>query len=147
MIYIASDHGGLSLKQKVVKHLSLKKVMYQDLGPFKLDPQDDYPDFAKQVASAVAKNPETHIGILLCRSGQGMCVAANKIKGIRAVSAWNKELAFSTRNDDFGNVLCLASDHIKPSDALKIADVFIKTPFSKSARHGRRINKIKQMEK
>lgn len=146
MIYIASDHGGFELKQKVLKFLQKKNFRFEDLGPFKMDANDDYPDFAKLVGEKVAKNPEAHIGLLLCRSGQGMCVAANKIKKIRAVSAWNKKLAFSTRNDDFGNVLCLASDHLKPADAIAITEIFIKTPFSKAARHGRRIKKIEKLE-
>ncbi len=146
MIYLGSDHGGFALKQKLAKHLQTKKIKFQDLGPFELNLSDDYPDFAKLVADKVAKNPEAHIGILLCRSGQGMCIAANKVKGIRAASAWNKKLAVSTRSEDMANVLCLASDHLSSTIALSIADIFIRTPFSKGSRHGRRVNKIKRME-
>lgn len=147
MIYIASDHGGFALKQKLVQHFFKKKVEFSDLGPHKLDNEDDYPDFAAKVAKQVAKKHETDIGILMCRSGQGMCIAANKVKGIRAVSAWNKKLAKTTRNDDFGNVLCIASDHIPTSTALSIVDIFIHTEFSKATRHKRRITKIARLEK
>ena len=135
------------MKEKLLKHLQKKKVKYQDLGPFVLKKDDDYPDYAKLVGDKVAKNPDAHMGILLCRSGQGMCVAANKIKGVRAASAWNEKLAYTTRNDDDANVLCLASDHLSSNQAFKIVDIFIKTQFSKAARHGRRINKIKAMER
>lgn len=147
MIYIASDHGGFALKQKLRGYFLKKKIEFSDLGPHTLNLEDDYPDFAAKVAKHVAKKHEEDIGILLCRSGQGMCIAANKVKGIRAVSAWNKKLAKTTRNDDFGNVLCLASDHLSAATALSIADIFIHTTFSKAARHKRRIAKIKKLER
>lgn len=146
MIYIASDHGGYWLKEKLKRFLLKLKFEYVDLGPDFLDIKDDYPDYAKKVALFVAKRPEKDVGILACRSGQGMCVAANKVKGIRAVSAWNEKLAYSTRNDDFANVLCLASNYLKSPQAEKIVKVFIKTPFSKADRHKRRIKKISNLE-
>ncbi len=145
MIYIASDHGGFRLKEKLEARLSKDGIVFEDLGPKALDPDDDYPDFAKLVGQAVARNP-SHIGILLCRSGQGMCIAANKIKGVRAVSAWNNKLARTTRNDDFGNVLCIASDHLRPAEAVRIAEIFIHTRFSEAVRHKRRVTKIKKLE-
>ena len=146
MLYLASDHGGLALKENIKKYLSAKQVSFVDLGPYRLNPKDDYPDFAKKVAQKVALKPASDIGVLLCRSGQGMCVAANKVKGVRAVSAWNEKLAFSTRNDDFANVLCLAGDYLKPGQAQKILYKFILTPFSSAPRHKNRIKKIKKLE-
>jgi ribose 5-phosphate isomerase B len=146
MLYLASDHGGLALKENVKKYLLAQSVSFVDMGPYKLDPADDYPDYAKRVAQKIAINPARDIGLLLCRSGQGMCVAANKVKGVRAVSAWNEKLAFSTRNDDFANILCLAGDYLKPSQAKKILHKFITTPFSSAPRHKKRINKIKKLE-
>lgn len=146
MIFLASDHGGYGFKEKLKQILLKAKVEYVDLGPDFFDSNDDYPDYAKKVALQVIKRPEKDIGILICRSGQGMCVAANKIKGIRAVSAWNEKLAFSTRNDDFANVLCLAGDYLKTQQVEKIVKVFIKTPFSKQVRHLRRVTKVKKLE-
>lgn len=146
MIYLASDHGGYGLKENLKKFLLKSGVEYVDLGPDHVVADDDYPDFAQKVAVQVAAKPEKHIGILACRSGQGMCVAANKIKGVRAVSAWNEKLAYSTRNDDFANVLCLASDYLKMAQVEKIVKKFITTPFSKELRHLRRIKKVKKLE-
>lgn len=134
------------LRNKIKVFLKKNRIEYVDLGPEKFDKNDDYPDFAFKVALKVATRPEKDVGILICRSGQGMCAAANKIKGIRAVSAWNKKLASSTRRHDFANILCLASEHIKFSQIQEIIRVFIQTPFSKERRHKRRIEKIKKIE-
>jgi len=146
MIFIASDHGGFKLKKYIADFLKRNRIEFADLGPLNFNANDDYPDFAKKVALAVRKNPAKNIGILLCRSGQGMCIAANKFKNIRAVSAWNERLAKTTRNDDMANVLCLASDHLSADKAKKIVKIFINTPFSNSARHKRRIKKISKLE-
>ena len=147
MVYIGSDHGGFRLKESLKKYLVKKNIKFEDLGAPALNAKDDYPDYAEKVARAVAKNPDSHMGILMCRSGQGMCIAANKVSGVRAASAWNLKLAYSTRNDDGANILCLATDYMSEKIALNIATVFINTPFSKAARHGRRVLKIKKMEK
>lgn len=146
MIYIASDHGGFALKQKLTEYFLKKKIEFLDLGPSKLNMKDDYPDFAEKLSKKVSEDSEKNIGILLCRSGQGMCIAANKIKGIRAISAWNVQLAKSARNDDFANVLCIAGDFISQNSAIKITETFIKTPFSKIPRYKRRLEKVKKME-
>ena len=147
MIYIASDHGGFKLKNELTKAFRKDKIQYTDLGPFEFNSTDDYPDFAAGVAKAVAKNPSSHLGILACRNGQGMCIAANKIPGIRAATAWNEKVAFSVRNDDFANVLCLPADYLKSAEAVKIVKKFINTDFSRLARHGRRIKKVSGLEK
>ncbi|MCX6797026.1 MAG: RpiB/LacA/LacB family sugar-phosphate isomerase [Candidatus Doudnabacteria bacterium] len=146
MIYIASDHGGFKLKEAILKFLFSQKIKFTDLGPVKFEPADDYPDFAKMAAKAVAKHPTQNIGILMCRSGQGMCIAANKVKGIRAASVWNEKLARTARNDDMANIICLASDYLRAKEAKKIVKIFINTPFSKAVRHKRRIDKIAKIE-
>ena len=146
MLYLGADHGGFPLKEKIKKYLEARQISFVDLGPYQANPADDYPDYARKVAGKVAAHPLGDVGVLLCRSGQGMCVAANKVKGVRAVSAWNERLAFSTRNDDFANVLCLAGDYLTPRQAEKILHTFISTPFSKEARHKRRVAKVKKME-
>lgn len=134
------------MKEKIKSFLLSHKTSFTDMGPYAVDPTDDYPDYAKKVAQKVAQNPARNVGLLLCRSGQGMCIAANKVKGVRAVSAWNEKLAYSTRNDDFANVLCLAGDYLKSAEAQKILFKFLNTPFSREARHLRRINKVKKLE-
>ncbi len=145
MIYIASDHGGFVLKEYLVKKLLAQKKELTDLGPKKLQPNDDYPDYASVVAQKVSANPE-NIGILVCRSGQGVCIVANKFKNVRAVLVWNERQAKISRNDDMGNVLCLPSDFISPSLAFKLVTLWLATPYSKDARHKRRVKKIAALE-
>lgn len=147
MIYLAADHGGFKLKGLAKKFLRDRSFDLADLGPDRLDEADDYPDYAAKVAAAVAESPDEHIGILCCRSGQGMCVAANKFRGIRAVSAWTPRLAHATRSDDHANVLCLAADYLPTALALHLVDVFVRTPFSNAARHRRRVGKVAKLER
>ncbi|MDQ3018596.1 MAG: RpiB/LacA/LacB family sugar-phosphate isomerase [bacterium] len=147
MIYIASDHGGYKLKEQLKKFLKAEKVDYTDLGPKKFVANDDYPDYAKLVAQKVSKNPLRDLGILICRSGQGVCIVANKFKYVRAALVWNTEEAKMSRLDDMTNVLCLPSDYISPKIAEKIVDVWLNTPYSQDARHMRRIKKISELER
>jgi len=118
MIYIASDHAGFRLKEEIKSYLDELEIEYQDLGPEKFDPDDDYPDFAFKVAEKypdfafkvaekVAKNPDKDQGILICGTGQGMMMAANKVKGIRAVLAWDEFTAEMAKGQLNANILCL----------------------------------------
>ena len=147
MIYIASDHGGFQLKEYLKKALGEEKIKVQDLGPKKFVATDDYPDFAKLVAEKVSKNPEKDQGILLCRSGQGVCIAANKFKNIRAALVWNIVEAMKSRTDDMTNIICLPSEYISPEQAFTLVEKWLETPWSKEERHWRRINKISGFEK
>lgn len=146
MIYLASDHGGFALKQQVAKFLGKQKLAYLDLGPTKFKDGDDYPDYAARVARQVAKNPVTNLGILICRTGLGMCIVANKFRGVRAGLVWSKDPVFRSRNDDMTNVLCLPSDFLSPAEALAIVKAWLTTPYSLEARHMRRVRKISQLE-
>src|SRR6266481_7931343 len=123
MIYIGSDHGGYKLKEDLKRFMLRHKLPFEDLGPSKLDPFDDYPFFAKKVAEAVSKDPGKNRGILMCRSGHGVCIVANKFKGVRAALCWNDQLAVASRKDDDANVLCLPSDYI----SCEIAEEVLKT--------------------
>ena len=143
-IYIASDHGGFKLKEKLVASLGKNHVV-NDLGPFKLNENDDYPDYVLLLTKEVLN--EKRLGILICRSGQGTCIAANKVKGIRAVTGFSKKMIKSTRNDNNANVLCLPADYLGVREAKEIAELFLTTKFSKARRHVRRLNKIRKMEK
>jgi len=144
-IYLGADHGGYKLKEKIKTWLTEWGFEFDDLGAHNLVEGDDYPDYAFPVAKKVASQPDS-FGILACRSGQGECVAANKVKGVRAAVAWSQESAQSARHDDDVNVLCLAADHVGMAEQKQIIRVFLSTPFGAEERFKRRIEKIKQFE-
>jgi len=140
MIYLGSDHGGFELKEAIKMHLDKKRVKYKDSGAYSEEPVD-YPDIAYKVAKKVAK--EKAKGILICGTGIGMCIAANKVKGIRAALAYDKYSAEMSRLHNDANVLCLRGRKVNFKKQLKIADVWLKTKFSGEERHKRRIAKLK----
>lgn len=144
IINIGADHAGYKLKEHLSNYLAKKGYTVHDFGAHKLDKNDDYPDFAEAVGKAVQKNG---LGILICGSAEGVSIAANKIRGIRAVAVWNITNAKLSRQHNDANVLCLSGWQLTKKEAEKIALTWIKTPFSKEKRHIRRINKIKRMEK
>lgn len=145
MIYIGSDHAGYNLKEEIKKYLSELKVDFEDLGAKTLNPQDDYPDFAKSVAEKVAKYPESR-GIMICGTGLGSCIVANKVKGIRAASVWNEETAKQSREHLDANILCLGGRTQTVKEAKKILRVWMQTEFLGEERHKRRLEKIRGME-
>ena len=146
MVYIASDHRGFDLKNRLKQLLEREGYEVVDLGADELVPGDDYPDYVAKLAPAVQKDLKKNKGILLCGSGVGVCVAANKYKGIRAALVWDEEIARQSRNDDDANVLCLHADSLPPEAAEKIAVTFLNTPFSGADRHIRRLKKISEIE-
>ncbi len=143
-VIIASDHAGLRLKEKVKKYLARKKIEYEDLGT-KSFKSVDYPDYALKVAEKVAKNKNTR-GILVCGTGTGMTIAANKVKGIRAVAAYDAYSAKMSRIDNDTNVLGLRGRFFPLEKMKKIITVWLDTPFSGEKRHKRRIKKIRDYE-
>lgn len=147
MLYLASDHGGFKLKEHLKKILKKKRISFEDLGPQIFNPGDDYPEFAKRVAIQVSKNPSANTGILMCRSGQGMNIVANKFKGIRAALCWNPEVAAAAKNDENVNILCLPSDYISEEHAEEILAAWLNTPFSVEPRFQRRLDEINVIEK
>ena len=144
-IYIGSDHAGFILKGSIKNYLKKKKYRFEDLGNLIYSKDDDYPDFAEKVAKKVAK--EKTKGILVCGSSHGVCIAANKIKKIRAVSINNIKEAKESREHNDANILCISGWHLKEKEAEKIIEIWLKTKFSKVKRHKRRIEKIKKLEK
>lgn len=144
-VYIGADHGGYKLKEKIKTWLAEWGFEFEDLGAHELKEDDDYPDYALAVAQKVVSDPQA-LGILACRSGQGECIAANKVKGIRAAVAWSEESARSAKRDDNVNILCLAADHVGMGEQRKIVSSFIGTPFEANERFQRRIDKIKKIE-
>lgn len=140
MIAIGCDHGGFELKKEILKHLDGRNIEYKDYGCYSTE-SCDYPEFAKKVANAVV-NKECEFGILICGTGIGISIAANKIKGIRAALCHDCFSAEATRSHNNANILAMGARVIGSGHALKVVDTFLDTPFSNDERHIRRINLI-----
>ena len=140
MIAIGSDHGGFELKQAIMKHLDERKEEYKDFGTYTPD-SCDYPDYGKAVARAVSTGDYT-CGILICGTGIGISISANKIPGIRAALCGDCFSAEATRLHNDANILALGARVVGEGLAMKIVDTFLDTPFSNDERHIRRISKI-----
>ena len=142
-IFIGTDHRGIDVEKNIVDYLKNKKHEVIE-SRIEHSDADDYVDFAKDVSENVVNN-ENSIGILICGTGIGMSIAANKIKGIRAARCVTIEDAYYTRLDNDANVLCLGYNSDLNS-LFEIIDTFINTSFSHAERHARRVNKIKNLE-
>lgn len=140
MIALGCDHGGFELKQEIIKHFESKGIAYKDYGTY-TEESCDYPVYAKKVAEAVLTK-ECELGILICGTGIGISITANKIKGIRAALCHDCFSAEATRLHNDANILALGARVIGPGHALKVVDTFLETPFSQDERHIRRINQI-----
>jgi len=147
MIYLGADHRGYYLKEAIKKYLEAQKIPYEDVGNLKYDENDDYPDFASLVAQKLQKNLKENRGILLCGTGIGMSIVANKYQGIRAGLCLSSFMAQKAREDDDINVLCLAADITDEATAIRIVKTFLETKFKKDVRYERRIKKITKIEK
>ena len=145
MIFVATDHAGFELKKKIGDFLKDQGYETIDLGPEKLDPTDDYPDFGFLLAQRVAAKPNS-FGILLCRSGVGMSIVANKVKGIRAALCMQPKQAQKAREHNNANVLVLAADFTGFEEMKGIIRKFLETRFSGEERHRRRLEKIRKFE-
>ena len=145
MIYIGADHAGYNLKEELKNYLKELKYDFEDLGNKEPEPLDDYPDFALKVAK---KTTETDgKGIMICGTGIGSCIAANKIKGVRAAVAWDEFSAVQSREHNDANILCLGGRVLDAKTAKKIVRLWLETKFSEDERHVRRLDKIKEAEK
>ena len=140
MIAIGCDHGGFALKQEVMRHLDELGLAYKDFGTYS-EESCDYPIYGEAVARAVADG-EYERGILICGTGIGISIAANKVHGIRAALCGDCFSAEATRQHNDANVLALGARVVGPGLALKIVDTFLDTPFSNGERHIRRIEMI-----
>lgn len=139
-IVIGSDHRGYTLKEDFKKHFDNIKMDYKDVGTNSTD-SVDYPDFAKKVGECI-ENEGYDFGILICGSGIGVSIAANKVKGLRAVNANNNNLAEMARKHNDANVICFGSDFIDIEKAARFFEIFINTDFEGGERHIRRIQKL-----
>ena len=138
-IFISSDHAGFKLKETIKNYLRNKKVIFEDLGP-KDDNRVDYPDYAHKVAKKVKLN-KSNVGILVCGSGTGMNIAANKHKNIRAAQCFNLKSTKLSRLHNDANIITLGSRLITKKNALKFVSVFLNTKFD-GGRHLKRVKKI-----
>ncbi len=139
IIKIGSDHAGFAIKEFIKNYLKIKNIQFDDLGTFSYE-SVDYPDFSHQVAIQVSNN-DNNIGILICGSGNGICMTANKHKNIRAALCWNEEIAKLARAHNNANILCLPGRYLSIVETEKIIDSFLNTKFE-GGRHINRINKI-----
>ncbi|MBW2968901.1 ribose 5-phosphate isomerase B [Candidatus Woesearchaeota archaeon] len=139
-IILGADHAGYKLKEIIKKFLIKKKIEFEDTGTNSTEPVD-YPDYAKKVARKIQKNKNNR-GILVCGSGTGMCIAANRFKKIRAVSAYDEYSAKMSRKDNDSNILCLRGRKFNPKKAKKLVNIWLKEKFSNKKRHKRRIRKL-----
>ena len=142
-IALASDHGGYGLKCEVIKQLEERGVAYEDYGCYS-EESCDYPDYAHKAAHAVADGV-CDLGILICGTGIGISIAANKVPGIRAALCHDCFSAQATKEHNDANMLAMGARVIGPGLALKIVDTFLDTPFSNDERHIRRIKKIEEI--
>lgn len=144
MIYLASDHAGFELKEKLKSWLQGLGYAVKDMGAFKLKPDDDYPDFIRLAAEAVSKDPQNARAIIFGFSGQGEAMAANRFKGVRAAVYYglNEEIVKLSREHNNVNVLSLGAGFLGEAEAKEAVRIWLETKFTEEERHLRRINKI-----
>ncbi len=140
MIALGCDHGGFGLMKEIIKFLEENNYEYKNFGTFSED-SCDYPDYAKQVAESIQKG-ECEKGILICGTGIGISITANKFKGIRAALCHDCFSAQATREHNDANIVAMGARVVGPGLATEIVRIFLSTPFSNDERHIRRINKI-----
>ncbi|NCN53063.1 RpiB/LacA/LacB family sugar-phosphate isomerase [Candidatus Wolfebacteria bacterium] len=146
LIYIGADHKGFKLKEALRDSLNESGYEVVDVGNVVYDENDDYPDFASLVARKVSLDPENSRGILICGSGVGMSVVANRYQNVRAALVSTPDQAMASKNDDNANVLVFSSDFVTENEAIKILTVWMQTPFSEEERHKRRLDKLANLD-
>lgn len=145
-IVFGSDHHGVAVKEQLLLHLKHRGYELHDYGAFGEDAAD-YPLYAKDVAEEVSNNPDTVRGILLCASGVGMCMVANRFPHVRAGVSWSTKHAALIRTDDDTNILCLPVAFLHPHECVAIVDAWLATPFSGAERHVRRLSQLAQLDR
>lgn len=145
-VFIASDHRGFEMKGKLISLLNSTNISLVDLGPHEFAAGDDYPVFALEVCKHISSQSESK-GILICGSGTGMNIAANKIPGIRAGFAFNVDQVKASCLEDDINVLCVPSDHMDAEAAVACITTFLQNSFDNEPQHARRLLQIAEIEK
>lgn len=144
-VYLGADHNGFEFKTVLREHLTHKGYNIEDVGAHTLDLSDDYPQYAYAVAAKLLGADDEDLGILICASGQGMAIAANRVNGIRAAIAWTPETAVHARRDDNANVLVLAPRYTDQDMMLEIVDAWLSTEFSHDPKYQRRLDQIEEL--
>lgn len=139
-IAIASDHAGLELKISLIEYLTLLEHTVENFGPFEYNPNDDYPDFAIPACKSVVEHKNDR-GVLICTNGIGMCITANRFKGLRGALVYSDSSAQKSRQHDNANVLCLGSHEFTKEQIFTFLDIWLVTEFD-GERHARRLDKI-----
>lgn len=145
-VYLATDHAGFALKEKVKEYLLQEGYKVEDCGAYQYNKDDDYPDFIAKVGEAICSDQKNSRGIIFGKSGAGEAIVANKYKGVRAFLAVNEKNVLLARKHNDANVISLGSEIVSVEQAKKLAKLFLTTPLSKEDRHVRRIEKIKAIE-
>ena len=143
-VYLGADHKGFSLKEKLEEILRGEGENVIDVGYEKYDPENDYTNIGFKLGETVTK--ERSFGIGICGGGAGICIAANKVKGVRAALCFNEKQARAARNDDDANILCLSADFVDEDKNIEIVKTFINSVFSPEERFVRRIREISEYE-
>lgn len=141
-VFIATDHRGFELKNKLVEYLQEKNIRIEDFGNYQFDPLDDHPDFAQKVAQAVQQNAQENLGIVICGSGIGVSIAVNRFKHIRCGVALNEEQVQHGRENDHTNILAIASDYTNFETAKKYVDIFLMSRPKRDEKYIRREDKL-----
>ncbi len=144
-IYLATDHAAFELKEYVKKGLTEGGYTVEDCGALTFDPNDDYPDLIQIAARKVASD-EGSFGAVFGKSGTGEAIVANKIKGVRAVIAFNEQNVKLAREHNNANIISIGSDFVSNEEAISFIRLFVNTQFSSDERHHRRVDKISQLE-
>ena len=145
-IVLAADHRGFKLKEALKRFLAERGYAADDAGATVENPADDYVDFAAAASARVAEDPENHRGILICGTGIGMDIVANKFRGLRAALVGERATAIQSREHGNANILVLAADTLAPNAAEEIVMTWLETPFPGEERHARRLRKIAEIE-
>jgi len=145
-IYLGSDHGGFKLKEEFKNYLSSEhsELEIEDCGAFTYEAEDDYPKIAFEVAEKTVSNQG--LGILLCRSGSGVVIVANKVKGIRAVELYDDKIATHAKSHNQANVIAFSGDYLSLEKMIELFEIFLETEVDKNERHQRRIAQITNYE-
>jgi len=141
-IFIGADHRGYQLKDNLIEYLQSKNIRVEDLGNYEYDPEDNFPMYANKVSEAVLQYPEDYLGIVICGSGAGVCIASNRHKRIYCMIGFDVEQVKSARAHDHVNVLALAADHTDIEKAKELVDAFIETELNTQEKYLKRLEMV-----